>query len=304
MYKVKITLPATVTNLGPGLNSLGLAIGLHTTIEISRRDDEQLIVETEGEGAGRYGMGLRHPAALAMMRVFQRREQAVLGLNVRVSNNIPLNSGLGAEAAFWVAGVIGANNMMGTLYKREQILEIAAQISGLPSQVVTSVMGGVTASFVNANEIIYRALPAASMQIVIALPNLPNYASESAKVKPDRVALIDALFNLSRVPLLVEALRVGDLHLIGQLMDDRLHVPYLKPHITGYDHVVEMARRAGALAVSLSGDGPAVIAFAEQNHKKLALTMQEAFENSGVKARTWVVPVDTQGIVVSVSGSS
>lgn len=303
MYKVKITLPATVTNLGPGLNSLGLAIGLHTTIEISRRDDEQLIVETEGEGAGRYGMGLRHPAALAMMRIFQRRERAVLGLNVRVVNNIPLNSGLGAEAAFWVAGVIGANNMMGTIYKREQILEIAAQISGLPGQVVTSVMGGVTASFVNANEIIYRALPAASMQVVVALPNLPNYASESAKVKPDRVALTDALFNLSRVPLLVEALRVGDLHLIGQLMDDRLHVPYLKPHITGYDHVAEMARRAGALAVSLSGDGPAVIAFADHDHKKLALTMQEAFENSGVKARTWVVPVDTQGIVVSVSGS-
>jgi homoserine kinase len=227
----------------------------------------------------------------------------VLGLNVRVNNHIPLDSGLGAEAAFWVAGVIGANNMMGTVYKREQILEIAAHISGLPSQVVTSVMGGVTASFVNANEVIYRALPAAPILVVIALPNLPNYASESAKVKPDRVTLTDALFNLSRVPLLVEALRVGDLHLIGQLMDDRLHVPYLKPHITGFDHVAEMARRAGALAVSLSGDGPAVIAFAERDHKTIAATMQEAIENSGVKARTWVVPVDTQGIVVSVSGS-
>lgn len=303
MYKVKITLPATVTNLGPGLNSLGLAIGLYTTIEISRRSDEQLIVEAEGEGAGRYGMGLRHPTALAMMRLFQKQEKAILGLNIKVNNNIPLNSGLGAEAAFWVAGVIGANNLMNGIYNRKQILEMAALISGLPSQVVTSIMGGLTASFTSGEQVIYRALPASSLRVVIALPQLKQYNAEGAKVKPDRVPLSDALFNLSRVPLLVEALRVGDLKLIGQLMDDRLHVPYLKPQINGFDHASEMARRAGALAVSLSGDGPALVAFAENNHKQIATTLELAFENSGVKARTWVVPIDTQGVVISVSGT-
>ncbi len=303
MYKVKITLPATITNLGPGLNSLGLAIGLYTTVEISRRDDDQLVVETEGEGAGKYGMGLRHPTALAIMRLFQKQEDAILGLTVKVSNNIPLNSGLGAEAALWVAGVIGANNLMGGLYNRFQILEIAALVSHLPSQVVTSIMGGLTASFTSGEQLVYRALPASSLNIVIALPELKQYTGDSSKVKPDRVPLNDALFNLSRVPLLVEALRVGDLKLIGQLMDDRLHVPYLKPQISGYDHVAEMARRAGALAVGLSGDGPAMIAFAESNHKMIATTMELAFENSGLKARTWVVPVDTQGVVISVAGS-
>lgn len=303
MFKVKITLPATVTNLGPGLNSLGLAIGLYTTIEISRRDDDQLVVDTEGEGAGRYGMGLRHPTALAMMRLFQKQEKAILGLNIKVSNNIPLYSGLGAEAAFWVAGVIGANNMMGANYDRLQILEIAALISKLPSQVVTSIMGGLTASFTNGEKLVYRALPAASLNVVIALPDLKQYTNEALKVMPDRVPFSDALFNLSRVPLLVEALRVGDLKLIAQLMDDRLHIPYLKPQITGFDHVVEMARRAGALAVSLSGDGPAIVAFAESNHKMIATTIELAFENSGVKAKTWVVPIDTQGVVISVAGS-
>jgi len=303
MYKVKITLPATITNLGPGLNSLGLAVGLYTTIEISRRDDDQLVVETEGEGSGRYGMGLRHPTSLAIMRLFQKQESTILGLTVKVSNNIPLNSGLGAEAAFWVAGVIGANNLMGAIYNRLQVLEIAALISHLPSQVVTSIMGGLTASFTSGEQLIYRALPISGLSVVIVLPELKQYASEGAKVKPDRVPLNDALFNLSRVPLLVESLRVGDWKLIGQLMDDRLHIPYLKTQITGYDHVAEMARRAGALAVSLSGDGPAVIAFAEANHKQIATTMQLAFENSGLKSRTWVVPIDTQGVVISVAGS-
>jgi homoserine kinase len=64
-----------------------------------------------------------------------------------------------------------------------------------------------------------------------------------------------------------------------------------------------MARRAGALAVSLSGDGPALVAFAESNHRMIATTMELAFENSGIKAKTWIVPIDTQGVVISVAGT-
>ncbi len=301
MYKVKITLPAAVTNLGPGLNSLGLALGLYTTVEISRRNDEALVVETEGEGAGRYGMGLRHPVALAMMRVFQKQERTVLGLTVKISNHIPINSGLGAEAAFWVAGVIGANNMLGAVYNRAQILEITAQVSGMPTQTVTSILGGLTTSLMNGDSLTYRALPTAGFMAIVALPELDAY--DVTKVKPERVPLYDALYNLSRTPLLVEALRAGDLKLLAQVLDDRLHMPYVKSHVTGYDHVAEMARRAGAQVVTLCGDGPAMIAFADNNHKKIATTMEVAFENAGVRARTWVVSVDTQGVVVSVAGS-
>lgn len=302
MYRVKITLPATITNLGPGLNSLGLAVGLHTTVEISQRSDDQLVVETEGEGAGHYPTGLRHPVILAAARVFQQEERAALGIQVRVNNQIPLNCGLGAEAAFWAAGVIGAGNLLGIIHNRKDVIEVASRTSRMVSQTVTSMMGGLTASFLQDDRLVSRALNVASVPVIIALPEVKGYARDIARVKPERVPLQDALFNLSRVPLLVEALQVGDLELIGRLLDDRLHIPYLKPHIAGYDHVVEMARRAGAAAVTLSGDGPAMVAFAESNHRMIAAAMELAFENVGVPARTWIVPVDTQGVVISVSG--
>jgi homoserine kinase len=304
MRKVKITLPATITNLGPGLNSLGLAIGLYTTVEITERGDEQLLVETEGEGAGRYGLGLQHPVVLALMRIFQNQERAVLGLSVKVTNHIPLNSGLGAEAAFTVAGVMGANNLLSTPYSRAQVLELAAQISGRPDHTVAAVLGGLTASLLSGGTLIHRALPTGALTVIVTVPELENYGRDAAQAKPDRVALTDALFNVSRVPLLVDALRLGDLKLAGQMLDDRLYTPYLKTHIAGYDHVAEMARRAGALAVSLSGDGPAVVAFAAADHRKIGITMELAFENAGVKARSWVAPVDTQGVVVSVAQSA
>ncbi|MBL8156230.1 MAG: hypothetical protein JNM70_18770 [Anaerolineae bacterium] len=302
MYRVKITLPATITDLGPGLNSLGLAVGLHTTVEISQRSDDQLVVETEGEGAGHYPTGLRHPVMLAAARVFQQEERAALGIHVRVNNQIPLNCGLGAEAAFWVAGVIGAGNLLGIIHRRAEVIEVASRTSRMVSQTVTSMMGGLTASFLQDDRLVSRALNVAPVSVIIALPEVKGYAREIARVKPERVPLQDALFNLSRVPLLVEALQVGDLELIGRLLDDRLHIPYLKPHIAGYDHVVEMARRAGAAAVTLSGDGPAMVAFAESNHRMIAAAMELAFENVGIHARTWIVPVDTQGVVISVSG--
>lgn len=303
MYKVKITLPATITNIGPGLNSLGLAIGLYTTVEVSRRTDDQLVVETEGEGAGRYGIGLRHPVALAMMRLFQKQERAVLGLNVKINNRIPIDSGLGAEAAFWVAGTIGANNVLGAIYNRAQILEMAAAVSGLPHQTVTSMMGGLTTSVLDGEALIYRVMPTSALQVVITIPVLDQYAGSVAKVKPERVPINDVFYNLTRIPLLTEALRSGDMKLIGQVLEDRLHVPYLKRHIAGYDHVVEMAKRAGAAAITLSGDGPAVVAFAENDHKTIATVMELAFENSGVKARSYVVPIDTQGVVISAAGT-
>jgi homoserine kinase len=303
MYKVKITLPATVTNLGPGLNSLGLAVGLRTTVEISKRNDETLFVETSGEGAGRYGTGLRHPVVLALIRVFQKQERAALGLTIKISNQIPLNSGLGAEAAFWVAGVIGANNLLGAVYSREQILEIAAQISDWPDQTATAILGGLTASMMNSDRLIHRALPVTAFNIIAVVPELEDYSANISRVKPERVSLNDALYNLSRLPLLVDALRDGDLNLIGQTLDDRLQLPYLKSHISGYDHVAEMARRAGAKAVTLSGDGPAIIAFCENNHRQVALAMELAFENSGVKARSWILPIDRQGVVISAAGS-
>lgn len=304
MHKVKITLPATVTNLGPGLSSLGLAVGLYTTIEISKRNDENLLVETSGEGAGRYGTGSRHPVVLALMRVFQKQERTVLGMTVKISNHIPLDSGLGAEAAFWVAGVIGANNLLGTSYTRTTMLDIAAEISHWPDQTVTTILGGLTASITSADKLVYRSLPVTGISVIVVLPELEHYAAEVSRVKPERVPLNDAIHNVSRVPLLVEGLRTGDLALVGQVMDDRLHLPYLKPHIAGYDHVAEMARRAGAQAVTLSGSGPAITAFASQNHLRIANAMEAAFANVGVKARSWVLPVDRQGVVISVVQST
>jgi len=304
MQRVKIKLPATATNLGPGLNSLGLAIGLYMSIEISGRDDDSLVVETAGEGAGRYGTGLRHPVSLGMMRVFQQQERAVLGVQVRIHNDIPFASGLGAETAFHAAGIIAANNLLSNPYSRQQVLTLAAQMSGEPDHVLPALLGGLTTGIMADDSLVYRALPTSPFTIVVVVPKLEGYSDDTATIVPERVALNVALYNVNRIPLLLEAFHSGNLKLLAQVMEDRLVTPHLKAHIPGYDHVAEMARRAGAVALTLSGAGPALLAFAADKHDKIAAAMAFAFEQAGVESRTWVVPVDAQGVQVSVARST
>ncbi len=303
MRRVKVTLPAVATEIGPGQDGLGLALGLHAVVEFSERSDHQLVVDTRGEGAGRYSVGLQHPAVLGMIRVFQKLERASLGVNVIVDSQIPVESGLNAESAFHLAGVIGGSNLLGAPLSREQALAFAVETGGRPVSVAAAVLGGLVAAFADDAGLVYRRLAAPTLKTVVVLPELENYSRRARGAVPDRAALADALANLSRLPLLVEGLRTNDTALVARALDDRLRQPRLAAHVTGYGHVVEIARRAGALGVTLCGGGPALIALAETRHQLVAAAILEAFENAGVTARAWVLPVDTQGVVISVAQS-
>jgi homoserine kinase len=302
MRKVTVRLPASITSIGPGIRALGLAIGIHTTVEISERSDNQLIVDTAGEGAGHYSIGLRHPVVLALMRVFQRLERAPLGIHVRINNLIPVESGLGAEAAFWVAGIIGAHNLLGHNLSREEILRLSAQLTPQPDNAISTLLGGLTSGIMVNNEVVYRSLPLTPLQLIIVLPELESYVARTA-ANPT-IALATVAHNISRIPLLLEGLRAGDLRLITQVLDDQIDQPRLQPQIPGYTHVLESARIAGASGMTICGSGPALMAFAPRNHQHIADAMVNAFANLDIKARAWVAPIDTQGVVISAMQSS
>lgn len=301
MHKVTVRLPATITGLGPGISAPGLAIGLYATVEITERNDNQLIVDTEGEGAGHYSIGLRHPVTLAIMRVFQRLEHTAPGVHIRVNSGIPVESGLGAEAAFWVAGIIGANNLLGQGLSREEILQLSARITPEPDNAIAALLGGLTSGVTDQDTFIYRSLPVTPVQLVIVTPSVEDYPA-SIEPLPDPIPLDDVRYNINRLPLLLEGLRSGDLGLISQVLDDRIHNPRL--HVPGYNHVRETARLAGALAVTICGDGPSLVAFAKGNQERIAEAMVAAFQNAGIDSQSWVVPIDTQGVVISAMQSA
>lgn len=300
MQKIKIRLPATLTDFGPGLHSLGLAIGMYAQLDVSPRSDTQLVVEASGEGAGDYPLGVKHPVVLGMMRVFEELERNVAGVTLRVQNSIPMRGGLGVEAVFYVGGMLAANNLLGNPMQRDDVLALAVQHCPRPDSAIASLLGGLT-TYRAGDKLLVRRLPLTPFKLVVAIPLVEDY---KAPELPEQVASRDALDALQRLPILLEALRDGDLPLLAQMLPEPLLGPLVQQAIPGYAHVAEIARLAGALGVTTTGGGPTLLFLAQKGHNRIAEAVEAAFRKIEQPARVLVLPVDTQGVVVSMVKSA
>lgn len=303
MQRIRITLPATVTNLGPAVEGLALAVQMKTTLAFSERDDNQLVLDAFGVDAKKFDTWT-HPAVLGAMRVFQHQERAPGGFTIHVNNSIPINQGLGARTAFVVGGVLGANNLVGANLPRKTLMKLAAQVVGRGDGVAAAMLGGLATGVLQDDHYLYRALAPAHMRVVVVLPRIRRYHSKTDRDMPKIAEFDDVVYNLSCVALLVDAFREMDFAAMGQLMQDRVLAPKLADNITGYEDALSAARRAGAVAVTISGTGPAMVAFAEKHHHDIAEAMRAAFQKADVKAETFVLPVDRQGVVMSMTQST
>ncbi len=301
MYKVSVSIPAVSTNIGPGYDVLGLALNLRNVVEMSLPRDDQLTVIVRGEGQDRLPTDFHNPAVRAAIRLFQAVEQAPAGLSVRCTNAIPLDVGLSARATLCVGGLVAANNLLGNPLPQAELIALAAQITERPEAVVTATRGSLgLCSHSAEGELLHRTLEVAPLRVILAVPELADHAPKLRDALPDPVPLADAIFNMGHTALLIEALRAGDLALLARAVADRLHEPHRTPHISGYAAARAAALEAGAAAVTLCGAGPALLAFAEGHHQIVESAILSAFHQAGVRARTWILGVDRQGVVISV----
>ncbi len=300
MYKVSVSVPAVCTNVGPGYQVLGLALNLRNTVEMSLEGDDRLTVEVRGEGRGALANNYYHPSVRAAIKLFQRLEQAPAGLRVVSDNAIPLDVGLSARTSLVVGGLVGANNLLGSPFSHDDLIEMGAALTGEGEACVAAMRGGLGVCSRDGDALLYRAIEITPLRVVLTVPDLPDYEPRGDDALPPRVRLADAVHNIGRTALLIEALREGDVRLLRRVMDDRLHEPYRRDSIPGYDAVIAAARAAGALGVTLCGAGPALLAFAAYNHAHVEQAMRDAFEGAGVTARTWSLSSDLQGVVIGV----
>lgn len=298
MRKVRIRLPAVAGGFGSLFNSSGLALSLHANFEISFRQNDEIIVDAYGEGAGRYPTGLRHPTVVGMSRMFQILEYAPQGFHVRVNNEIPFDAGLGAEAIAMVAGMAAANYLSPQPLDRKALVQLIGQNISHPELGITSLLGGLTNVAVTLDRVFTRTYKIENYRVIIAVPlHEPAYPPPAL---PERLPSQEALNNIQRIPILIDALRTGDMRDAEYLLRDALLDPYYREHIPGYEHVMEIARLAGAYGIGVSGGGPALVVFGGRNIDRIAEAIEVAYNNLGINTWVRVTSVDTQGIVVSM----
>lgn len=301
MKRVIITVPASTANLGPGFDCLGLALGLHNTVEMQSLA-QGLEVDIEGEGQDSLPSDPSNLIVRAASRLFEKTGKQPPGLRIHAINRIPLSSGLGSSAAAAIAGLAAANALVEAGLTSHEILRLAYELEGHADNAAAALFGGLNVVSTSGDELITRQAPAADFKVAIALPALKLSTPLMREALPQQVPLGDAVFNVGRTALTIEALRTGDYELLGQAMADRLHQPYRKQFIPGFDGAMAAARRAGAAAVVLSGSGPALVAFAPSGHERIAQAMALAFEEAGLAARAYALPVDHQGLQLSAVG--
>ena len=294
----KILVPATTANLGPGFDCLGMALSLYNEVELtaaSASSHAPLEIGIDGEGASELPCDASNLIVQAAQRVFDRVGHQPRELQLRSINRIPLMSGLGSSSAAIVGGLVAANELTGNPLSRDELLALAIEIEGHPDNVAPALLGGLVIVASDERGPIVDKVEVPEMRVVVATPDLRVSTDDARHILPQTISRADAIFNLGRAALVVQALARGDFDLLGRAMDDRLHQPYRRHLITGYDDVIGAAKSAGAAAVAISGSGPSLIAFAPDDHDAIAEATRQAFATHGVEARTWILNVDRVG---------
>lgn len=295
---IRVHVPATTANCGPGFDCLGMACTLYNELTVrARYGASGLTVRIEGEGAGQLSAGKDNLACQALRRVFRAAGETPPALEITMVNRIPLSRGLGSSAAAIAGGLVAGNALLqGTPLGAQQLLALATEMEGHPDNVAPALFGGVTVSIMDGKTPYTQRLElAAPLRMVVAIPDFHLATKKSREVLPASVSLKDAVFTVSRAAWLVAKLATGDQAGLGLGLEDRLHQPYRQPLIPGMADVLAAARAHGALGAVLSGAGPCLMAFAAEREEEIGQAMVDAFGRHGIKARHLVLDLDRQG---------
>ena len=292
--RVRVRVPATSANLGPGFDVLGLALALHN--EIDAKEADGVSVAIEGEGAGRLETGARNVVARAVRMAFEAAGRPFRGVALRCVNRIPPSRGLGSSAAAWMGGLVAGNALAGGALSPDTLLELATRAEGHPDNVAAALLGGLTVSCGTGDRVVALSLPVPpAIQWVVLIPEIEGSTREARAVLPDSVSRADAVFNLQRVGLLLGALAAGRLDLLPAALDDRLHQPQRWRLFPWLPAAVAAAREAGALGCVLSGAGPSLLAPVAGPGAAVAAAMEAALRESGTGGRAVTLAVDVRG---------
>lgn len=303
--RVRVRVPASSANLGPGFDALGIALELYAVIEMAPA------AETTVTMRGGHMKGLPSDKSnllyVTAQRLFAEAGVHVPELHIGMHSDIPLARGLGSSAAAIVGALGAANELAGSPFGRDDLFRMAAAAEGHPDNVGAALFGGVvSAVWDGARASCVRIEPPGRLTTLVAIPAYELLTHQARAALPEFVSRDDAVFNLSRASMLTAALATGQLQALSEAMRDRLHQPYRSPFVPGLSRVLREAPAHGALGAALSGAGPTAIAFVDEASTRkgeLESFMREAMGAGGGHVETmWIRPSATGLEAIPVSG--
>ncbi|MEN3337340.1 MAG: homoserine kinase [Acidobacteriota bacterium] len=288
----EVAVPASIANLGPGLDTLGLAVTLYLTVKVTRVTDD---------GAGRLNCRFCDGPIGGPNRIQQGFDAIPSGrrrppsLDIEVRSAIPLRGGLGSSAAATVAG-LRLRELVDGRRNATDILAATSKIEGHPDNAAASIYGGVTSCCARADgSIAVSQWPwPARWRIIVATPQTELATSVSRRALPKKVPLADTIFNVQHVALLLSALQTGRAEDMREALHDRAHQPYREALVPGLRRLLAL-RHPDVIGACLSGAGPTVAVFASGHPGKVERVLRDAYAAERVACTVRTVKVHREG---------
>jgi len=305
---VTVTVPATTANLGPGFDCIGAALSLYnqfTFTALGKSDFEEpiLIINPSGREASKLTNDESSLVYQAFTKLYKVIGETPPSIQIDIALGVPLARGLGSSATAIVAGLVGANELTGSPLTPLQVMNLAIEMEGHPDNVVPALLGGCRLAATGINQttkdkdwVICEIPWNPKILAIVAIPDFELETKEARRVLPTEFSRADAIFNTAHLGLLLRGLDTGNADWLKAALQDKLHQPYRKALISGYDSVSAAAINAGAFGLVISGAGPTLLALTEVAHSlDVVAAMAAAWKQEGIAAMVRSLPLETQG---------
>ncbi len=259
---IRIQVPATSANLGSGFDSLGIALDMYNQVWMEESDSVNITSKDDIE-IPKDETNLIYWAA---KRLYETCGRKLPGLRIVQENTIPIARGLGSSSACIVAGICGANRLLGSPLKKHELIDLAAAIEGHPDNTTPCLEGGLVASAMEAGRIYSVSVPVSEkIRFVLFIPPFELKTEKARAVLPQQYSRNDAVYNLSRSALMTASLFSGNLENLRVAVQDKIHQPYRASLIEHLDDVFRMSYELGSLGTYVSGAGPTIISMVKSD---------------------------------------
>ncbi len=298
--QVRVRVPATTANLGPGFDALGLALQLYNVVQMQLTDEPHVAVGIEGEGTSTLPRDETNIVVQAADLLFRQAGFRRKGMQLHLVNALPLSRGLGSSAAARVAGLVAANELAGRPLNPSQLLGLATQLEGHPDNAAAALLGGLVSSCLDEDDSVHVVKLSVSHppRFIVLIPEIEVATHAAREVLPPSVSLRDAVFNVSHACLLVSALVTGDRDVLRAALRDRLHQPYRSRLMPWLDAVIAAAIDAGAYGAVLSGAGSSVLAMADEPTAQVENAMLQTLREAGHDGRVRTLEMEEEGATI------
>lgn len=254
MNGVTVRVPATTANLAAGFDTLGCALSLYNTLRFEESDTLSF------SGCDAAYQNSDNLAYQGFAAVYGHIGKPAPGVHIGIQAEIPVSRGLGSSAALLAAGALAANRLSGAGLSPDTLIALTTRIEGHPDNLAPAFLGRLTASMMEDGQVFsVRYTPHPDLRFVVLSPDFPLSTHAARAVLPREVPHADAVYNCSRLAVLLRSLENGDMDAIAASLKDRLHQPYRFKLIDEYEDIRSLAARNGCGALCISGAGPTLL---------------------------------------------